>query len=293
MTEASAEGFFLCFGPPKSGTTFLQRMLDLHPQVSCPSEHQLDALSSGLDALLDDYSDILVKIDQRTGGQGSRLPDRSARLAILRAVILELSRAAARGKPVHGLSDNALFFSIGMVERLFGRPKMIAIVRNPVDLAVSTWRHNVRLAREELEHAGDHLAIISNPAGLDGFVLQRAGWYNAAMQEFLGHVRGRPNITIVLYERLVGDKRAELQRLCDFLGVDRSDRLLDPIIAGSSPEAMASGSSHPEFYGVASSAEGSLTLSDGVRQQVLRTCWPVLEQLGYRRSDLAAQSAAG
>ena len=33
---------FLCGGPPKSGTTLLQHCLDLHPELSCPPEVDLN-----------------------------------------------------------------------------------------------------------------------------------------------------------------------------------------------------------------------------------------------------------
>ena len=32
------KSFFFCFGLPKSGTTFLQLILDGHPKIQCPSE---------------------------------------------------------------------------------------------------------------------------------------------------------------------------------------------------------------------------------------------------------------
>jgi len=286
MTEMPSDNFFLCFGPPKSGTTFLQRMLNMHPQVSCPSEHPLEHLASQLDGLLDAYSNMLVKLDRRTGGQGATLPDRAARLAILRAVILELSRTAARNKPVHGLNDNALFFSMGMIEVLFGRPKIIAIVRNPVDLAVSTWRHNTRLAREEPEEAAGHLSVIAHPEGLEGFVLSRTRWYNAVMEAFMGHAQHQPQIAIVRYERLVRHKKAELQRLFSHLGVDCSDEIVDPIVANSSPAKMAARSFSPEFFGVSSGEPDAFTVSDAVRQKALRACQRALQSLGYDMADL-------
>ena len=35
---------FFCGGPPKSGTTFLQRILDSHPDIGCSSEDDLQKL---------------------------------------------------------------------------------------------------------------------------------------------------------------------------------------------------------------------------------------------------------
>jgi hypothetical protein len=287
MSEHSSPGFFLCFGLPKSGTTFLQRTLNLHPQVSCPSEHQLVRLSGQLDQLLADYSNTLTVVDRRTGGQGATIPDRNVSLEILRATILILSRSAAAGKPIHGLNDNAIFSSVSFADSLLNQPKMITIIRNPVDLAVSAWRHNHRLAREEPQQAAAHLELLNNPAGtLDGYVLSRTGAYNSNVARFLDYAQDRPNILVVRYEQLVSNKKPELVRLFRFLGADTSDELIDRIVASSSPDEMARGSAHPEFFGVSATGREGMKVSRTVRERALEESRAVLERLGYKLSDL-------
>ena len=39
--------YFFCFGYPKSGTTYLQMLLESHPELSCPAEHKLYVLFDG------------------------------------------------------------------------------------------------------------------------------------------------------------------------------------------------------------------------------------------------------
>jgi hypothetical protein len=289
IPAASPEDFFLCFGLPKSGTTFLQRLLNLHPEVSCPAEHQFRALSGHLDKLLETYGNTLKVVDRRTGGQGATLPDRATSLEILRAVILILSRSAARGKQIHGLNDNAIFSSMDFADRLLDHPKMIAIIRNPVDLAISAWRHSLRLARDEPQNAAAHLALLDNPAGtLEGYVLEKFDWYNLALTHFLDYAQGRPNFLVVLYEKLVSNKKAELRRLFGFLGADTSDAIIDRIALASSPAEMARNSTNPEFFGVDTTAKEALRVSHAVREQALEKHAPILERAGYQLSDLMA-----
>jgi hypothetical protein len=289
MSDLSPDGFFLCCGLPKSGTTFLQRMLDLHPQVSCPSEHNLVHLSTQLDRLLEDYGKTLTIIDRRTGGQGATLPDKNASLEILRATILALARSAARDKPVYGLNDNAIFSSVGFADELFQQPKMIAIIRNPVDLCMSAWRHNLRLAREEPQQAAVHLDQLRNPAGtLDGYVLSRSGWYNANLQRFLDYAKDRPNIIITHYEQLVRNKQSELVRLFAFLNTDTSGTIIDTIVGRSSLTEMARNSTHPAFFGVGDDSRETMTVSLAVRTQALEQSRSVLERIGYDLSQLMA-----
>jgi hypothetical protein len=280
------ERFFLCFGPPKSGTTFLQRMLDLHPQVSCPAEHQLEQLSHFLDTALDAYFEVLQAIDRRSGGQGVTARDPEASLAILRNAALELSRSAARGKPVHGLNDNGFFFNFAMASRLFGSSKMLAIVRNPVDLAISTWSYNQRLARTDPDHAAGHLGMLANPQGtLEGFVLHRSAWYRLALGRFLDEFVSRPNVMLIRYERLVRSKSEELRRILRFLDVRCDEATIGRIIEESTPEAMATRSTRPEFYGVGADG-GRFVVSAEVRERVFHDCRSVLERIGYEAAEL-------
>jgi len=53
------EQFFLVFGIPKCGATFLQRRLNMHPEVSSPSEQTFSPLLAGLTVVLDQYRSTL------------------------------------------------------------------------------------------------------------------------------------------------------------------------------------------------------------------------------------------
>ncbi len=229
-----ADRFFLCCGLPKSGTTFLQRILGMHPEVSCPSEQSFEAIARNIETFAPDYNKVLEIIDRRTGGQGAPAVDNNIGRAILRDTILNLSRGFARNKPVHGLNDNSVFDKLKFYDDLFESPSLICIFRNPVDRAISTWRHNHRLAADEKNMAAGHLKLLENPEGtLEGYAKQQVERFNTMVAQYCDYAEGRTNILTIRYESLVKDKVAELHRLFSFLAVDVAPQLLENIVEQS------------------------------------------------------------
>ena len=139
---------FFCFGPPKSGTTFLQRILNLHPEVSCPPEHQFNILINKFGELLKQYDNTLKMIDQRTGGQGTTPVGAAIYPKVFRYIVKTLILESAKGKRIAGANDNTIITKIDAYNKLFDSPKFISIFRNPIDAAISAWHHNMRLAKE-------------------------------------------------------------------------------------------------------------------------------------------------
>ena len=237
--------------------------------------------------MLETYKHLLTVMDKRTGGQGATLPDRAVSLEILHAAALILSRSAAKARRIHGLNANGMFFNVNLADSVFRHPKMIAIMRNPVDQARSAWRHNQRLAREEPENASAHLALLNNPEGtLDGFAIAHSAHYTASVTRFLDYAENRGSFLVVLYENLVAHKEAELRRLFEFLGADTSNDVIHRIAIASSPEEMARNSTNPEFFGFGSTGKEALRVSPHVRERILKETWPVLGRLAYNMSEL-------
>jgi hypothetical protein len=206
-------------------------------------------------------------------------------MQVLRATVMIAAKAAAGEKPIFGLNANSIFNRSRLYDELFQRPKMIAIVRNPVDSAVSAWHHNKRLAIEEGDP--EHEALLANAEGtLDGYVKKRAEVFSRAVRAYLDATEGHSNFLLVRYETLVSDKKSELQRLFSFLGATTAGDLLDRIVRESAPDAMARASASAAFFGLGASGSARETASPKVREEVLRTAAPELDRLGYVMSDL-------
>ena len=282
------ETFFLCFGHPKSGTTFLQRMLNLHPQVSCPAEQSFSTLTRCIENDARVYNEALRHVDRRTGGQGAPVWGNTTSERVFAAIIQALAKDFSRGKPIYGLNDNHVAQQPKFYNEILGRPRMIAIFRNPVDQALSAWRHNSRLAREEPQMAAMHLGALKNPEGsVDGFVVKVANDFVGWVNRYFAYAGERPNFLTLRYESLVANKAEELRRLFAFLGADPSDASIASIVANSSREKMAARSTRPEFFGIGAT-RNEVAVSPAARERALAIAGRGLERLGYDVNALLA-----
>jgi hypothetical protein len=274
---------FVVTGLPKSGTTFLQRTLSLHPQISCPSEQSFKLLADILKHALKEYRNVLTTLDRRTGGQGASEYGVSIENEMLAVTIGALSRSFARGRPINGLNDNAVFREVGLYDNLLRHPKIIGILRNPVDIALSAWRHNLRLARDEPALKGLHLAVIDNPKKtVEGYIEKMLPIYRDAVENFLAYAHSHANVLPVSYERLVSDKESELRRILAFLDAPVTDEIVAKMVASSSRDAMAASSKVPEFFGVGVKDGDRATVSREFRRQTLEaSISPRMRSLGY------------
>lgn len=285
MTQTQRDNMFLAVGSPKSGTTFLQRLLDMHPEVSCPSEQQIRMLRAALDEVFDAYQEVLQRVDDSTGGQGVPKLTLGTRSRAFRDIVLRLSIDFARGKPIHGLNDNEPFQDIPRYDAQFNHPKMIVILRNPVDIALSAWRHSHRLARIQPEKAKMHMSVLQNPKGsLEGFVEKVVQAYRTLASKAVDYASERDHIVVVRYEALVADTALELTRILSFLGADTDPAIIQEMVKASSKDAMAKASKSPGFFGIGKDAEPPVRLPEDFRQAMLdRWLTPQMEKIGYSR----------
>jgi hypothetical protein len=292
--DPAQEQVFFCFGPPKSGTTLLQRALNLHPQVSCPSEHQFSHLFDCYRQLFQHYNQGLELIDRRTGGQGATLIDSDCMGEVFRATVEIIIRKAAQGKPIKGIKDNDLLSHLHYFDSFFGRCKIIVIFRNPIDQGLSLWHHNLRLAREENDP--QHSNLVSRFGGLDGWLRQSAQAFVRNVNNWTTFVAGRNDVHLVRYEELVLRRKEVLRGIFTFLGADTAAATLEPIVAATDLYRMRSASSHPGFFRAGAIGLGGDEISPALRRELVRLVGHAMTRLGYRftpesRSDTESADA--
>ncbi|HED33207.1 MAG TPA: sulfotransferase [Gammaproteobacteria bacterium] len=272
---------FFCFGPPKSGTTFLQRTLNLHPEISCPSEHQFDFIIKGLEELLQKYQNIQKTLDKRTGGQGVTPMQRATFVNILRSTIEAiLKEAAKKGKTIIGANDNGIRKNLELYDEIFNHPKMIYIIRNPTDMAISAWHHNRRLAIEENNPV--HEQYMMQYGGFDGWVRQYAQWFARDVEAYRVFMKNHSNIILIRYEDLVSKKRKTLLEIFGFLGAKTSENIMKSVEHKSSLSYMRKQSSNPDFFRSASTDMGAGEISDELRHDVSEIAGDALEFIDYK-----------
>lgn len=205
---------FVIVGAQRSGTTSLFRLLSEHPQVVRPT------LSKGMAFFDLNYAKGLRWY------RGHFPLRRPAELLRRRRDLVTFESSGYY--MMHPLAARRLAADLPNV-------KVVAMVRDPVDRAHSAHRHESRRGFEdedfetaiELENdrtEGESARIVSEP-GYESFELQHhaylaRGRYAEQLDRYAAEL-GRDRIYVVDADQFFNDPRAEFDRLCDWLGLDR------------------------------------------------------------------------
>ena len=213
------------FGIPKSGTTFLQMILNAHPEISCPSEHQFDALANELKRVFDQYNQLITQIDGNTARQGAATFQSSDMDKLFIQIVKIAAKRGANSKQVkwYGLNDNAIIQKVSVYAALFPEAKFICIVRDPRSVTVSSWHHNIRIHSSLSQKTKD----LNQWSRVVGHIWQRdmIGIHQLSEDPKFGgklyHCR---------YEDLLSSPVQALREICRFLNVDSNEQILNRII---------------------------------------------------------------
>ncbi len=225
---------FVC-GTPKSGTTYLQMILNAHPEISCPPEHQFILIYNGLKKLLEEYNKVLHFMDATTAKQGVRLFEEKDLESIL-AFIVELSaRKGAGHKTVkwYGLKDNSLLFLLPLFERLFPEARFVCPIRDPRSVTVSSWYHNLRTDPKFLQ---------TRARSKEQWAEECARLWKRDTEILMNFQKKNPQrILLIKYEDLRKDPRPHLLRLFEFLEVKADPQIIEEVIEATRFEKYKNG----------------------------------------------------
>lgn len=219
VMEQSQKGPVFVVGSQRSGTTMLRLMLNAHPNLAVPFESNFIVemykalanygdLSSekNIRQLLDDISeDTFVK-------RGHLIEDKDAILEAKPETYAELLEAifsvyaTKRGKSRWGDKDPSYVTEIEVIYKLFPNCYVIHIVRDGRDVAGSL---------KNLDWGSSNLPKLARD------------WQ---WQVTLAHKMGamlRDQYIEVMYENLVREPKKYLQKICDFIGEEFSDEMLN------------------------------------------------------------------
>lgn len=214
---------FFVGGYPKSGTTWLQTLLNAHPDVSCAGEghlanHLLPMLRQSLDqhnALIEHKNTTVLRevagFPPLTDSQANYLLASAVALALLTPP--KAAKALAVGEKT---PDNHMHFP--QLAVLFPAARFIHIVRDGRDCATSAWFHNAHLGPEEQARDFDSLAAFIPPLAVH---------WSTVVAASVAWCEARPNQCLLLrYEDLVDQPDKTLRSPFDFLGVTTSDDIV-------------------------------------------------------------------
>ena len=149
IADLRKKQIFFVGGMAKSGTTWLQLLLDAHPHVVCKGEgHFLDLLWPSIKAAMEYHQKRIADknlIFNEIEGYPHLGSDEFSYI-LTSAIALFLVKESA-GKTAQAIGEktpnNSKYFPA--FSTLFPKAKFIHIVRDGRDAAVSGWFHNLRL----------------------------------------------------------------------------------------------------------------------------------------------------
>jgi hypothetical protein len=224
ITDIAQRQLFFVGGAPRSGTTWLQQMLDSHPDVSCRGEGLfLQQLASPMERLVSERGRALeaknTRIFRHTGGYP--LPNADDAEFLTATAILLALRRQCEGKTCLAIGEktpeNVFFFP--RLKALFPGAKLICIARDPRDVLTSAWHFF-------------HGAGANDDAAKTTFLRSAFGSLNEGARTMMALAERYPaDCRIVTYEALRQRPEAGLARLFAFLGVRDSDEIVADCVA--------------------------------------------------------------
>ena len=217
---ADDRGADLCFlvGFQRSGTTLLETMLDVHPDiVSLEERPTLERVIDALRAGKPGYSDALETLD-------------GAGLARLRSLYRAEVERHLGGRKASLIVDKLplRFMHAGLVHRLFPEARILFALRHPCDVVLSNF-----MQAYAVNEASIHFDTLESSAGM----------YARAMGLWRQVEERLPlRLQYTRYEDLVADPEAEMASVCSFLGIEPLPAMFDHAarLAGRAPVRTAS-----------------------------------------------------
>ncbi len=276
---------FLVCGCPKSGTTWVQLMLDQHPEISCAGESRLVSLFHKVSRLIEDHNKFQ---EQRnvgvfsgvTGLRGFPKIELVDEAWLCEGLIERLLERTIDKPGVRAIGDKTpdVAEHLEWLRPRLPRTKFIHVIRDGRDVAVSGWHHVHRTTEGELRK--DHSAFRQ-------YAMLVAQLWQAIITGARATAPLLPGRYLeVRYEELHERPDAALDDMLQFLGVRSEPVLRAACIARSSFAAATSGREPGQEDAGAFLRKGIVGdwrnwFDDALNEEFLTIAGPLLEELGY------------
>lgn len=274
---------FFVSGAPKSGTTWLQRILDAHPQVSCSGEgHFIDRFVGPMAKLASSYNESLGLEAQQVyeGRPYYKAIGQSEFDELARAFILPRLKSRSTGPKVRWFGDKTPGYAKNLPDllRIFPEARFINIVRDPRDVTVSYLAHSRRagLYRAFDPEAPEHRDLVEKAVNLWIQAVRFVDAFAAAQPDRVCELR---------YRDLHGDPLHEVARAFRFLGVEAEPSEVERIVAATSFEAMTGrkpGAEDPAaFLRVGKPGDWETKLNPEAARAIEEACGDLMRKKGF------------
>lgn len=227
VDDILARQLFFIAATEKSGTTWLQLMLDAHPNVVCRGEGQFASkLAPVLYQALNDYGTFIDGLNSNVFSELQPFPgfDAADQAALVRFAAARLWAKCGVNEDTRAVGEKtpANIRCLPTLRHLFPGCKFVFIVRDGRDVVVSGYAH---LRRQ-------HGALGEEP--IVNYARRVAKIWTADIERAKTAMAERPDETILVrYEDLHAEPEGPLSDVLSFLGVNSAaERVSDCIAAG-------------------------------------------------------------
>jgi len=227
--------FFFVLGLPKSGTTWVQKALDSHPELLCRGEGKFMIFRKELSKAAVKYSDHLAGHQKKVFGE-EFFPE------VTRPEFDRLYRAFMEGRLIGdgpppgvkriGNKDPEHGMVLSDLAQHFPDAAFVQVIRDPRDIAVSTWHHMRRTEPGFVETIGDFEAFARQ--NVKEWRVYVRSVRKVSQEKALDYVELR-------YEDLHADGAPILSMIFERLGVDPSPAVVAQCLESASFERASGG----------------------------------------------------
>ncbi len=304
-------------GHGKSGTTWLHMLFFHHPNVAAVAERRLfehpDQNKALFDALLDDEtfeswfqsSSFGIKAPEQTDVRYELMRLMSDYLLYRALAVRKTAKGFERREPITHFSEKIALntdqdarVTIDTLQKLYPDAKIVHIVRDPRDVAVSAMFHSYRNFREKHERnwitdfvdsvlEGDNSSILKKQAVSAYFKSHARAWNKIAG---IFHHRGETlygdNYLLVRYEDLLAAPQDQVTRLFRFAGLSRDEQLVADVVEKASFKNLSKGrkagqQDSSSFYRKGVAGDWKNYLTPETSRKVFSDAWELMQLFGY------------
>ncbi len=325
LPDSSGEGtpVFFVVGHQKSGTTWLMKTLDSHPEILCQGEgrpfgrnwrrERLKQVQRGypptsLYNAIASSEDLRYWIERSVWSRRDDPEEHLANLTRLAVEYFLTQQLLKAGKRLVG--DKTVLLNPEIVEEIgaiYPEAKVIHIIRDGRDVVVSTMHHRwnqaedrggttkitpEQAARREAYHK-DPQALLKTGEGIfpEGWLESYAAKWRANVSKTIkdGPALLGANYREVRYEDLLEQPEEEVKRLLEFLGADANERAVRRCVSAASFERLAGGRKRGQeaasFFRKGIAGDWKNVFTEQEKQDFKAVAGDLLIELGYEENN--------
>ncbi len=286
IRQVLSRRIFFVVGAQKSGTTWVQKLLDAHPEIVCSGEgHFADWAAAGLGKFLDNYNSGLALVAERVYQNepyyGPIEAEDAEYLIAALAALLWSQRAIPEGVKCIGDKTPAQARFLPRLQRIFPGARFIHIVRDGRDVLVSRVKHAQRVVTQVVRGNPDEY-------GFSARTEEYARDWARTVGSAAAFAQRHPAVChTVTYEALKQDAEGTLEEIFRFLEVDPSADVVARCRDAGSFETLSGGRKPGEedtrsFLRKGVVGDWRNHLDEATLEAFERIAGPLMTELGYR-----------